>query len=467
MDELISRTERFMLQEGMLKKGMGLAAGVSGGPDSVCLLRILCALRETWDLRLTAVHVHHGLRGDSADRDMSFTQALCDSLHVPCRVFRGDVRAMAEEKHLSEEEAGRDFRYACFEQVLEETGADRIALAHHRDDAAETVLFNLCRGSGIRGLSGIPAVRGVYIRPLLFLGRKEILDAAAARGWDYRMDETNLEAAYTRNRIRLKAMPLLEEIHSGAGRHMAETARILSQIEDYLSGQAAGAVSEVSVKDADGVHVDIRAFRGLHPALAGEVIRQILGAEAGRMRDIGTAHITAVLGLFESEAGRRVFLPYGLTAVRAYETVDIRKEALPAGEGTAMPLSVPGTFIWPEADKAFGGRRLTLSLLTVDKKLQIPKNRYTKWFDYDRIGSVLMLRNRRTGDFLRLPGGSHKALRRVMIDDRMPRDRRDTAFLLADGSHVIWLPALDRISEYYKVTEKTARILAAVLEEEK
>ena len=240
VDKLVKNVYETIMASGMICQGDSVVVGVSGGADSVCLLSVLKNLQMSMALQLTAVHIHHGLRGEEADRDRDFVTALCEDMQIPCVCFQADIRAMAREQHLSEEEAGRKFRYDCFEEVRQERQASKIAVAHHRDDLAETVLLNLFRGSGLKGLSGIPMMRGCIVRPLLDVGRADIEAYLGRQGMSYRNDATNFETEYTRNRIRLDILPYVtEHINQAAVSHIAETAAIASDICRYVENQAA------------------------------------------------------------------------------------------------------------------------------------------------------------------------------------------------------------------------------------
>ena len=195
--------ESYIKKNQMIQEGDGIIAAVSGGADSVCLLHVLAKLREKYSLKLEAVHVHHGLRGEEADRDAEFTRALCGRLKVSCRILYAGVKEYAKKHSLSEEEAGRILRYKLLEQEAEsreqETGCPvKIAVAHHGDDSAETVLYNLFRGSGLQGMGGIRPVRGRIVRPLLCITREQILQYLDESGLEYCQDSTNQSWDYTR-----------------------------------------------------------------------------------------------------------------------------------------------------------------------------------------------------------------------------------------------------------------------------
>ncbi|MCD7735396.1 MAG: tRNA lysidine(34) synthetase TilS, partial [Lachnospiraceae bacterium] len=230
-----SQIYRVIQEYHMLEPGMRVIVGVSGGADSVCLLHVLEQYRREIPFELLTVHVEHGLRGQESLNDAVFVEKLCAGYAVPCRVVHAQVRSRMREERLSCEEAGRAERYRIFSEISREWGATRIAVAHNQNDQAETVLWNLARGSGIKGLGGIRPIQGNIIRPLLFTARKEIEEYLRGEGISWRTDQTNLETAYTRNRIRLSLLPQMEsELNSQAARHIAEAAVRLQDVQQYL-----------------------------------------------------------------------------------------------------------------------------------------------------------------------------------------------------------------------------------------
>lgn len=185
----------------MLDEKDKVIVGVSGGADSICLLFMLIELKKEMGLSVEAVHVHHGLRKETADADAAYVKKVCKELGIELRLFYEDVKSFALHNKMSEEEAGRYVRRRIFKEVLKEAGGTKIALAHHQNDNAETLLWNLCRGCSLKGMGGIAPVDGVFIRPLLCLKREEIESYLVNRGISYCTDETNLEDGHTRNRI--------------------------------------------------------------------------------------------------------------------------------------------------------------------------------------------------------------------------------------------------------------------------
>lgn len=211
----------------LLSDGQLVAVGLSGGADSVALLGVLARL----GYRCVAMHCNFHLRGEESDRDEAFARAFAESLRVPFRKIDFDTTAYAEEKHVSIEMAARELRYAWFEETRQQLGAQAIAVAHHRDDSVETVLMNLVRGTGIRGMAGIRPKNGFIVRPLLCVSREEIVSWLAGQGFSFMTDSTNLSDAYTRNFIRLNVLPLLERINPAARNTIARSAEHLSAAE--------------------------------------------------------------------------------------------------------------------------------------------------------------------------------------------------------------------------------------------
>ena len=240
MEEMEHKVRRTIEEYHMLSPGDRVIAAVSGGADSVCLLALLCAWREPRGISIRALHVHHGLRGAEADRDECFVRALAEQLGLPCAVSRIDAAALALRDHISVEEAGRTARYAFFAQTAGEGG--RIATAHTLDDSIETVLMNLVRGTGLRGLCGIPRIRGNIVRPLLDCTRAEVEDYLGALGQPYCTDSTNLTDDYTRNRIRHDILPRLCALNPnfpGAMARMLPRLAAQQALTDCLAAQSA------------------------------------------------------------------------------------------------------------------------------------------------------------------------------------------------------------------------------------
>ncbi len=434
--------------------GKKLLLAVSGGADSVCLLHLFHKLQRELHLELICVHVNHGLR-ESAVIDEAFVKVMAEVRGIPFYSTVVDVKGYAAKNKMTIEEAGRTLRYAYFEEVRRETGADYVVLAHHKDDCAETFLFHLCRGSGVRGLGGIRPVAGTLLRPLLFARREEIETYLASKGIAFMTDETNLSTEYSRNRIRHQLMPVAESICKDAGSHIAETARELQQVEDYLAGQTQEAYASLVCDMNEGRLIREEGFFSLHPVIAGRVIYRVIADLAGSAKDIGRVHVAAVKEVFAMQTGHFAELPYGLVARRTYEGVLVgKKSVLGKRQGGGQTEAVL------EEEIFLQGLGMVLGKEDSSAHFQnIPEKTYTKWFDYDKIRCCPIFRTRKTGDYLVIDdAGRRKTLKQYMVDEKIPSYRRDQMWILADGNHVMWIPGY-RISAAYKVKPETERIV--------
>ena len=392
--------------EGLVKSGDVVLAGVSGGADSVCLLLMLLEYRKHCDFFLEAVHVEHGIRGDASRRDAAFVKRLCEKRGVCCRIYPVDVPAYAKGHGLGVEEAARKLRYECFREAAEDYDGRpvKIALAHHADDNAETMLFRLIRGSGIHGLYGMrPARRlaeGVtVIRPLLGMERAEIEAYLKAQGQPYCRDATNEDTDYSRNRIRHKVMPELKAVNTGAVHHMMQSAQMLRELSDYLEEETRRATERVCRDTPDACVIDAVLFSEYPALLIREVLLVTLQKVAGSSRDIGSVHVEELCTLYTRQVGRVICLPYGVRAERVYEGIRLYREE-PAADMERESIEVTGEML-SRAEKeevvlALPDGRLHLRIRDFSGNMQeIPKKTYTKWFDYGKIKSGLRLRRER------------------------------------------------------------------------
>ncbi len=450
----------------MIEKRDKVITGVSGGADSVCLLFMLCSLQNKMGFDVAVCHVNHGLRGKEADADERFVLRLCEKLGVPCRVFRENVELIARNRKQSLEEAGRMARRKAFETMCEENGGTRIATAHHSGDNAETVLLNVARGTGLRGLCGIHPVRGRFVRPMLCLSRKEIEDWLEENGISYCQDRTNEEDAYTRNRIRHNILPAIEmQVNPGAAGHLNELSRQAQEIWEYVCVQTDQAWEEcVSVRGGhpDGrkeIRIDRDKFRKMAPALQKFLIQRCIQTAAESQRDIAAEHIDAVRGLFDKQTGKRTDLPHQIRAVRTYGGVLLRRQEKreKAGKAVQTELKIPGVTCIPGTN-----RKICCTLLEADGSLSakaLPQKSYTKCFDYDIIEYSLSARYRRPGDYLTIDGeGRKQKLKAYFINEKIPAEERGRRLLIADGEHIVWIPGM-RMSSAYQIGEHTKRIL--------
>lgn len=453
---MMEQVLKFIRQQKLIEEGDHVVAGVSGGADSVCLLFVLLQYKKEVDFQISVVHVHHNLRGEEADRDADYVRELCSRHQLPFSLILVDVKKLAAEKKISLEEAGRLARYEAFERFCIENGGTKIALAHHQNDLAETMIYHLARGTGMKGLTGISPRRGKIIRPLLGMKRQEIEHYLYKNNIKYLIDSSNMEDEYARNRIRHHVVEYLEkEINAQVVSHMAETAADAAEIQLYLEQQA-GRLYKQYVTEEDGcTRIALSLFSQEFPAfLQNLVIRMCIEALTGSLKDITRIHLNDVRVLGEKQVGKAVNLPDGLIAKRAYDAVRISMEKCGTGSkkgGIFCELEVPGIHSM--------GKMQIFCTLEQNNHQIIPEKSYTKWLNYDRIKGTLVLRSRKPGDYLVVnQNGGKKKLKDYLIDQKVPKEKRDQIPLLCAGSEVLWVCG-HRISEAYKVSEKTEMIL--------
>lgn len=474
---MYEKIKAYIRRHNMIEKDDVVIAGVSGGADSVCLLLLLDKLRREWEFGLVVVHVNHCLRGPDADADEAFVRELCGKMEVPVLCVRENVKAYADQHKLSDEEAGREVRRAAYRQAMESYGGTKIALAHHMDDNAETMLLNLARGTGVKGMAGIRPVNGRYIRPLLAVRRSEIEAYLQEHHMTYQTDSTNLEDGYTRNRIRNHVIPYLEShVNRKMVEHMQEYAEQMEQAAGYLSRQT-DKLWEACVKETDtGYQIALKPFQEEDKALHPYLIRRVIAAAAGREKDIESVHVRNVAELCDRQSGRRAMLPYGLEAVREYDTIWIRKKKSEmerwGNEKNGIKEceeKLSEVLLCRSGKEAFDCQAkegVRLRVFTCEKIPDAFEERpYTKWFDYDIIQSDVVLRRRRSGDYLQIDAQGHtQKLKNYLINAKIPKGQRDQIPLIAAGQEILWIIGY-RQNQKYQVTEHTKRILEIQVED--
>ncbi len=480
---MFEKVTKFIHETNILQQDDRIVIGVSGGADSMCLLHVLMRYREMFHLTLTVVHVNHCIRGEEADTDQRLVEQFCTMYEIPYNSFRVQIKVLAKQRGLGEEETGRLERYRIFEEERIRTDSNKIAVAHHLDDNAETVLYQLFRGSGLPGLTGIHPVRDSVIRPLLCVSRKEIEDYMDANRLEYRIDSTNLTGDYNRNVIRNELLPIIEEkINARAREHIAKTAEMMNEIEAYLQKQTIGLYKSFVIKEKSQecfcVPVDALAMEDI--VLQKRLIKMVMEDVAGQKKDIEAVHITDTLSLLGKQVGKKIHLPFDMIAERGYQHLVFYKRCKSDNKkgkaGTGMSTgAATKNILWKQTPDFIlesketeivlskGEEKLYLNLCKYDKNSKIPKNEYTKWFDYDKIMDTLTVRTQQESDFIQINAAGHsKRITEYLKDKKVPKEDRNSIVFLAAGSHILWIPGY-RSSEGFHVDENTETILVAKL----
>lgn len=462
---MLRKVEKYIIQHQMIENGDRIVLGVSGGADSVSLFFVMLALSEKYNIEMVVVHVNHGIRGEEAKRDEDYVRMLCKGHNIPFECIYLDIKRMAKKEKLSEEEMGRKARYNAFSQISQKYHCNKVAVAHNKNDIAETVLLNLFRGSGLKGLVGMEPVRGNLIRPLLCVERSEIEAFLHQQELMYHNDATNFETDYTRNKIRLRVLPYVEsEINEKASEHVVKSAQLIGEANEFIEMEMVTLYERTVEKQNQEYWILLEQFGEAHSILKKELIRKVLFSLAHKQKDIEMTHVEMVLDLMQKGAGKRVNLPYGMEAIHQYDKIVVRKNEIKESKVKQIEniANIPGITIIEELDQ-----KVCFELISVtnDNKIGLEnlysnkKNDYTKWFDYDKIRNTVLVRNRKNGDFFECNiKGNRKKLKDYFINEKLPAEKRDSILLLADGNHIMWIIGF-RISEYYKVSAETKTIL--------
>ena len=432
-----AKVERFIQRNGLLTGKRLVLVGLSGGADSVALLGVL--VRLGYPCR--ALHCNFHLRGDESDRDEAFARQFADSLGVPFVKVDFDTRGYAAIHQESIEMAARSLRYRWFEEQRQAFDAEAIAVAHHRDDSVETLLMNLLRGSGIRGLGGIRPRNGQVVRPLLAVSRAEIEEWLQTQGWDYVTDSSNLSDAYTRNFIRLRVLPLLEQLNPAARETIARSAAHLSAAEQLYAYTVEEARKAVFIT-ADSLSIEALMRYPSPETLLYEWLRPL-----------GFSRI--VVGeLFESLTGLSGKQFYSATH-QVLKDRD-RLYIAPLQEPSAwQPIEIPvatGELTQP--------LRLSFQLMERTSDFQLERASDTAYFDAEKLPGRLTLRLPQTGDWF-VPFGmrGRKKLSDFFADQKMNRWEKLQQPLLCAGESIVWVVGR-RADDRFRVGEETKMIFS-------
>jgi tRNA(Ile)-lysidine synthase len=444
-----------ILDHKMVQDGDLVVVAVSGGADSVCLLRILYELRDTLAMSLIVAHLNHGLRPLEDEKETEFVANLAGEFNLP--LAHEEAHNLRRVPGTSLEEEARVIRYNFFEKILSEHNAQKVALGHNMNDQAETVLMNLLRGSGLRGLSGIPPMReNRYIRPLIQVTRDEIHAYLKDKDMSFILDSSNLEKKYLRNKIRLDLIPLLLTYQPRLIEHLGEFASLCREKNRSIEEEARNCLKKATLHvSQDAMDLSIGVLKNLPMSTRFDVIREAIKQIRGTLRRINGEHVKAVNDLINNPKPQvRTNLPEKVVVTKTYERLRFAKHAEVEIEGFSYRIEHIGSIHIPETNQV-----LFLEQVTKKDFSESSPSPHVAFVDLDRIEWPLLVRNFRLGDKFRPLGlkGSKK-VKDIFIDKKISHQERKRTLILTDGNNIIWVCGI-RIDERYRVRGSTRRIL--------
>lgn len=433
----------------MIERGNCIVVGLSGGPDSLAMLHALSRLRKELEIKIVAVHINHMLRGKLADADEAFVKGFCKEFDIPCHTFRVDVDRFASENNMSFEEAGRKVRYEKFNEIFNHYSADRIAIAHNKNDVVETFLINLMRGAGIDGLSSIDYMRDdIIIRPILDVTRVDVEKYCENHELNPRIDHTNNENHYLRNKIRNRVLPMMNEtFEQSCGDAIEKTVQLMKIEKDYWLTKQKKLFEELCTYNDEVIKISTQKFCELHLAEQQQLLRYAIKTLSGSLYNIGFDVIQRIIDL---------------ERVGAIATINASYMAR---------LSSTDLYLFPvnhiknpdlQNDNEF---TLYQTVVPISQMSKMELNDYKVALDFDKIKGKLYTRNRKAGDrFVPLGMKGHKKIKDYFIDEKVPFLKRETIRLVCDEEKIVWVENM-RISDLVKITPDTKNIIIISFQE--
>jgi tRNA(Ile)-lysidine synthase len=414
MNSFLSKALKAINENSMIQKGDRVIVALSGGADSVSLFNVLLSLKDKLGFTVMATHINHNLRGNEAQRDEDFVKNLCKVNNVELFVKSVDVASLAQKEKISTELCGRNVRYDFFSQLHNKYNA-KIATAHTASDNAETVIFNLVRGAGLKGVSGIVPKRDYIIRPLIYLTREQIEQYCIENNLTYVTDSTNLTVDYTRNKIRHNIIPKLKELNPNLEEAFLRNSKIFTQLNGFVSEQTDIAVEKSKCKN--GYNIDY--LNKLDDAVKTTALMKICKSVGAKPE---SCHIDSLVYCLEN--GGCVDIPPSVRAVCKQGVIRFVKEKAAEEVFCERPFS-------PSMNFTYNGKEYSAREIKDGNSKELISNLVFE--------STPIIRTRKQGDVFTLPYRNvTKSLKKLMIELKIPQEIRDSLLLVADGSTVLW-----------------------------
>lgn len=453
---MIEKVIRTIKEYELVKKNDRILIGVSGGPDSIALLDVLNKITKDIEFNIYVAHINHLSRGIESDKDEIYVKEICEKLNIPFYSKRIDMKNYAKERKLCEEEAGREIRYSFFRDILKKLNGGKIAVAHNKNDQAETLFMRILRGTGVDGLKGMEFKNNDIIRPLLDITRDEIEDYLKSENINPRIDKTNLEPIYSRNKVRLELIPYIKEnFNNGIIDTLCRTSKLMKIESDYLKSESRKLYELVLLeRNTNKIKLDKEKFYKIHFAMKLRVLRLCIEKIIGNTKGLEEKHINKIIDILNKETGKSINISNNIIVTNSYNELIIEKNKV---KNKNLDFNYK---IDISKDNYIEELNSIIKCEVISNNLKIfNNNSFIKCFDYDKIKGDVHIRNRKNGDkFVPLGMGGSKKLKDFFIDEKISRELRDAIPIIHDNKNIIWIVGY-RISELYKVDKNTKRIL--------
>ncbi|MGL6106368.1 tRNA lysidine(34) synthetase TilS [Romboutsia sp.] len=452
LEKVLSTINKYSL----INNGDKIVIGVSGGPDSICLLHILNRLKEKFDIEIYAAHLNHQLRGIEAQKDALYVSQICEEMGVTYFIKSIDVAKYCNENSLSIEEGARKLRYEMFDEIRLKTNSNKIAIGHNLNDQAETILMRVMRGTGLQGLRGIEYIRdNGIIRPLLDINRTEIENYCEENDLNPRIDKSNLESIYTRNKVRLELIPYMKDnFNTNVIESIVRMSNGLRHDSDYIEEEAKIKFKKICNLNSNDVEIKLKDYINLHIAIKTRIIRNSIKHILGDTNFLDQKHIEDVIDLEnQNKINKTIMLPRGVFAYRKQDIILLTTKEI-VNKEIEFCYNIPSNgFVKIKELNLI----IETQKMSIDRYNSLKNDKWSKGFDFNKVKGGLVVRNRKQGDKIKLAGGTKK-LKDLFIDLKIPREDRDKVPVMIDEQGVL-LVGDYRVSENYKIDSQTKEVL--------
>lgn len=459
---MIDKVKQFIVDNELIQNNDKILIALSGGPDSVCLLDILYKLKGEFNIKLGAVHVNHMLRGEDSDKDEEYAKELCNKLNIEFYSKKIDIDKISNERNISHEMAGRDERYKFFFEISKLNNYNKVAIAHNSNDQAETIIMNIMRGSGLEGLCGIRNKReNGIIRPILCLSREEIEKYCNEHNLNPRIDKTNLENIYRRNKVRLDILPYMKEnFNEDIVKTINRMVKLIQIDNDFIEKESNKYYNLYCLKDESKLIISKEAF-DLDKAILTRIIKKAFMTFSNKFNNFEMKHIYEIISLSKNITNKKIYLPNNIIALNIYGDIHLKIKNY---NKIIDKENFNEEIIIKKADLdnkviTYGDYIVKFDIINNKNNIEFSNNVLIKYLDYDKIKEKLIIRKRKNGDKI-IPLGmkGSKKIKDIFIDLKIPLEQRDEVPILCFDNEIAWIVKY-KVSESFKISKETKKII--------